>query len=594
MPGLFGAISLSVTGVHDSQRVGDNLARMQRKLTHEDYYSAREWRVADRGIDVRQLGLSSLFGEYHDVELGVSGRYYGTLQHDGAQTRWPESLNGFFSLACLDDRHDCSWLVADRRSAEPIYYTEVSGVLYFAPEAKALIEIPGVAKSTDLAAMGALLACGHLYNHQSLFADVHRLPGGHALRIQNGRIALFEYWRFQPGERGGDLSPQELRAELGDRVTDSVRRHLGDDNRAVIFLSGGYDSRGILGAALEAVNGDASRLHTASWGLDENVAGTDAHVAGTIARDLGINHLFMERNSEGYGEHFARSNYLIDAQSDVAANHPQEFEFMAQLRRRGFDRVIRGDEAFGWGSRAYSLVGAFARVGLKPLSGIEGLRGYFQPDYYSRLADANHEEHSRYWRQCDSMEPNTAKDFLYFNHRVQTYLASASYFKQVLHDHRNPLIDDALLDLLGTIPSALRINKNLFTDMSRSRYPTLAQYPYAVHSGEEDWEQILSTPSPFRTYVTAQLADRRSGVWQIFNHQAISQLVDSAAVVPHQSSWKARTRKLVVGAGRTALRKLAPAATDSLQGARFLRRELDKASVVMRFLVVKNWHDTFH
>jgi hypothetical protein len=37
-----------------------------------------------------------------------------------------------------------------------------------------------------------------------------------------------------------------------------------------------------------------------------------------------------------------------------------------------------------------------------------------------------------------------------------------------------------------------------------------------------------------------------------------------------------------------------PAATDSLQGARFLRRELDKTSVVMRFFVVKNWHDTFH
>jgi len=220
MPGLFGAINLSATGVHDGQRVDDNLARMQRKLTHEDYYCAREWRVADRGIDVRQLGLSSLFGEYQDLELGMSGRYYGTLQHDGAHTRWPESLNGFFSLACLDERHDCSWLVADRRSAEPIYYTEVSGVLYFAPEVKALIGIPGVAKSTDLAAMGALLACGHLYNHQSLFADVHRLPGGHALRIQNGHIAVFEYWRFQPGESGSDLSAQELRAELGERVTE--------------------------------------------------------------------------------------------------------------------------------------------------------------------------------------------------------------------------------------------------------------------------------------------------------------------------------------------------------------------------------------
>lgn len=266
---------------------------------------------------------------------------------------------------------------------------------------------------------------------------------------------------------------------------------------------------------------------------------------------------------------------------------------MTQLRQQGFHRVIRGDEAFGWGSRAYSLTGAFARVGLKPLSGIDGLRNYFQPDYYARLADANHEEHNRYWHQCDGMEPNTAKDYLYFNHRVQTYLASASYFKQVLHDHRNPLIDDAVLDLLGTIPSALRINKNLFTDMSRSRYATLARYPFAAHSGEEDWEQVLNTQSPFRTYVTAQVADRRSGVWQIFNQQAISRLVDNSAVVPQPSPWKARTRRLIVGAGRTTLRKLAPAATDRMQGARLLRRELDKTSMVMRFLVVKNWHDTF-
>ncbi len=593
MPGLFGAINLQLTANPDCERVRGNLARMQRKLTHADHYCSSEWRVADKGAEIRQLGPGSLICDYHDAQLRVAGQCFGTLERGDPQLEWPNCLSGFFSLACLDDSRQCFWLVSDKRAAEPIYYTVVAGILYFAPEVKALLEVAGVVKSVDYAALGALLACGHLYNHQSLFAGIHRLPGGHAVQIIDGRIVVIDYWRFQPGESCGELSSQELQSELATRVTESVRRHLGNDGKAVILLSGGFDSRCILGAALEAVDGEGCRLNTVSWGLDEGEDGTDAYVAASIARDLGVNHTFMQRCSKRYGEQFAISNYLIDAQSEVVAYHPQEFHFMSQLRQRGFDRVIRGDEAFGWSSRAYTLAGAFARVGLRPLGSIDGLRDYFDPSYYSTMADANHEEHTRCWHQCKNMEPNTAKDFLYFTHRVQTYLAAAGYFKQVLHDHRNPLIDDAILNMLGRVPSALRINKNLFTSMFNSRYLQLAAYPIARSSGEENWGQLLDTPSPFRTYVSAQIADRHSSVWQIFNQRAMSQVLDGPLGAPSRFAWKSRTRKVVLGACRAALRKVSPTATDRNDGARILRRKLDRTELLMRFLVVKNWHDTF-
>src|SRR5207245_269614 len=124
---------------------------------------------------------------------------------------------------------------------------------------------------------------------------VRRLRGGHALRRRAGRVELLRYWQYQPGLRPARLSARELEEELGRLVCAAVRRNLGAPERAIIFLSGGADSRGILGGALRAVGGDGGRLSTVTWGAERGGADSDVAVAERIAALAGTRHRFLLR-----------------------------------------------------------------------------------------------------------------------------------------------------------------------------------------------------------------------------------------------------------------------------------------------------------
>ncbi len=78
---------------------------------------------------------------------------------------------------------------------------------------------------------------------------IHRLAGGEVLTAEPGRVGVEAYWRYRVGERGDGTAPAELEEELAALVRSAVERDLGDADRAVVFLSGGVDSRAIAGAA---------------------------------------------------------------------------------------------------------------------------------------------------------------------------------------------------------------------------------------------------------------------------------------------------------------------------------------------------------
>jgi hypothetical protein len=74
-----------------------------------------------------------------------------------------------------------------------------------------------------------------------------------------------------------------------------------------------------------------------------------------------------------------------------------------------------------------------------------------QEDAYRECAFALEESVADILDGRRAMDPNDAKDYLYFNHRLQRYLGSSAYFKQVVLAHRNPLLDSEILDFIARI-----------------------------------------------------------------------------------------------------------------------------------------------
>lgn len=599
MPGLLGMICIQNKSAFDARKASEVLDRMKRVLYHRKDYSSDQCFIPEPGFYIIRLGHACNMQYSWDTDI-CKGTAYGSYQKVMDQQvetcpTYPaldriERLEGFYSLAFIEKDKDQIVIATDKRAAEPIYYTENDGVLYFAPEVKALLAVCEISRKVNYAAMATFIGSGHLLNHQTLFDSIHKLPGGQALVIKDNKIRKYQYWRFCPGVNAGSEKDEELSNELGSLVSKAVSKNISDPDKNMIFLSGGADSRGILGGALELVNGKGSLLHTISWGLDRYQEGTDTAIAEMFADKYKLNHNFAERNSQHYEKWFTHANYLIDGMSDVVAFHPQEHLIIEQIRNDGFDHVIRGDEAFGLGWYAHDLTGFLLNIGLRRFSGIDGVSNFMHKEAYQKCVEAGDSEFDNLIESCYGMEPINAKDYLYFTHRLQTYNNSASYYKQVYIDHRNPLLDDTILEFLSRVPARLRVDRSLFRTAMAKRYADLWTYPFATVCGLENWRDIIVNNSSLRQYVTTQIADDTSGIWEYFNKQAtqsISESVSTPSTVPPR--YGSRKRAIQV---RHMIEKL------SLSDAQvFARRaqqwQIPNLNIIMRFIVLKNWHDTF-
>lgn len=607
MPGLFGILDL---GRDSSSKEGRENAfrKMAEKLQYHPDDRLEQAYLADLNIMIGRIGLpghnshpwpSHLDRPESGVHLFVAGPI---LEREGDESlqQLPTSAalctwRGFFSAVLTDPVRRTTVLMVDRKASNPIYYAQTKEQLLFAPELKALVASLLIDKTIDREAFATFLAQGYLISDQTWFSSVRRLQGGELLRVENGSVVKQTYWRFSPGSDSDGASQADLERELGELLNTSARKHIGEPEKTVIFLSGGVDSRGILGGALTHVGGDGRKLNTVSWGASQGPADSDVAVAASIARSLNTNHRFLQRKVSDYREHFRRVNYLIDGLSDVAAFHPYEYQLMVELRSFGYQRVLRGDEVFGLRSFSASTIeGASVIAYMQRLRGVQGLDAVIQPTQYEALCEASDNAIEKALADARDLTPNQAKDFFYFAHRLQYYLQSGSYFRQIEFDQRNVLLDDAILDFMAKVPDSLRIDKMLFRKVVNQQYSNLARFPYAKRYNFEDWQRLLVTESPVREYALEELNDGSSGIWEFLDPGALTKILEDLGkgfgIRSLLSQW-VNPKALV----KRSLLMFAPNLLSRIRSERRARPEIHLAAekIIMRSLVLKNWYDTF-
>jgi asparagine synthase (glutamine-hydrolysing) len=158
----------------------------------------------------------------------------------------PKKIDGMFAVAVWDDRRKRGLLARDRMGKKPLYYwVRPDGVLYFASEIKALLEVPGIPRRLNFEALHHFLSFKHVPHPHSIFEGVRILPPAHALIFEPGREPRVErYWRvdFDGGDDLDDATEAELIDRLLELLRDGIRRRLMADVPIGFFLSGGIDS----------------------------------------------------------------------------------------------------------------------------------------------------------------------------------------------------------------------------------------------------------------------------------------------------------------------------------------------------------------
>jgi asparagine synthase (glutamine-hydrolysing) len=187
-----------------------------------------------------------------------------------------ELLQGRFVVVALDRERDRCLVIRDQLGAQPLVHTQIGdGVLFAEHECELLDLLPQI-PSPDRLALQQWVQGGLTPPRHTLFEGLRRLPAGHRLTLDGGRVSVERWWelRYQEPEPG---DPAALGERLREAAFAAVGRAAANARHPALKLSGGLDSACV--AAGLAANGLADGRAIA-------IAGTFAEHPVTDEREL--------------------------------------------------------------------------------------------------------------------------------------------------------------------------------------------------------------------------------------------------------------------------------------------------------------------
>jgi asparagine synthase (glutamine-hydrolysing) len=239
-----------------------------------------------------------------------------------------------FAFAIWDRCSQKLLLARDRLGVKPLYYFVDDRCLAFGSELKALLEHSGIPKAIDLEALDCFLTFEYIPAPLSIFRDIKKLPPGHVLVLQDGRVSIRQYWDLRSSRLEG--SEEDLSQAFYDLLKDSVRMRLVSDVPLGAFLSGGIDSSTIVCLMSEIMD---RPVKTFSIGFDDP-SYNELQYARIVAQHFNTDHhdLVIQPDVVDLAQDLVR--YLDEPLADVSIFPTY---LVSRLARQHVTVVLSGD-----------------------------------------------------------------------------------------------------------------------------------------------------------------------------------------------------------------------------------------------------------
>ena len=286
-------------------------------------------------------------------------------------------LNGMFAFALWDIRRQRLFLARDRLGIKPLHYYWDGTRLLFASEMKAILCDHEVPREMDPLALRLYLTLSFIPTPWTIFKNLRKLPPGHYLLAEKGKISVNEYWDISLGETDSEkatlsdtLDIGHHKARLRDLLEASVKRRLISDVPLGAFLSGGLDSSIIV--ALMARNSNKP-IKTFSIGYKDLTSFDETAYAREVAT---FNRTEHHEFKLGYRDILEAFPQVLENVDEPFADSSAVPTFIVSRETRNHVTVALsgdgGDELFAgyrmylgeYWSRYYAKVPAFIRNGL--------------------------------------------------------------------------------------------------------------------------------------------------------------------------------------------------------------------------------------
>jgi asparagine synthase (glutamine-hydrolysing) len=224
-------------------------------------------------------------------------------------------LNGMFAVAIWDSQNRQLVLGRDRLGQKPLVYCHQDNRLLFASELKSLLQVPGLSREIDSAALDQYITYQYVPHPRTIFQDIRKLPPGHHAVYREGHLEVQQYWNpnFNACWTG---TQEEAIEELRSTLRSSVDIRMQSDVPLGAFLSGGVDS-----SLIVAIMQDLAREPVRTFSIGFNVGEYDeTRYARQVADHLGTEHQEFQVTPDGvsilpklvwhYDEPFADSSAI--------------------------------------------------------------------------------------------------------------------------------------------------------------------------------------------------------------------------------------------------------------------------------------------
>ena len=271
-------------------------------------------------LELSQLGSQPMSNEnltlifngeiYNFVELRVEleslgSRFKGSSDTEvllNAWERWGEAalakLDGMFALVILDRRLERVTVARDLFGIKPLYFAETTGLISFASEPKALIQLNAdLAVPNESRCIEFLLKGWSDRSQETFYKGIMQLLPGHyvSLDLPSKKITQ-KRWSRPMDVKQDQISDAELR----DKLFTSVKRQLRSDVPSGFALSGGLDSSLLAGIGASVFD-SSNALKTHSYAIRDEP--TSEHLWQELAKDfLGSAHFEHTESEEDFEE----------------------------------------------------------------------------------------------------------------------------------------------------------------------------------------------------------------------------------------------------------------------------------------------------
>lgn len=394
-------------------------------------------------------------------------------------------LNGCFSIVIWDKKSHKLLIANDRHGLRPIYYADNNGYILFGSETKAIIQDRDFKKIVDDRAVAELFSLGFIMGNKTLFRGIELLPPASMLTYKDGKILVEQYWDYDLNKKYDNYSEEYYIEKLSKFVLQAVERRMKknnkkeENNRIGVLLSGGLDSRTIVGS----IDKKYYPIHTFTYG---KLYCGDAKFAHMISDKLGTIHHYYELKPEYFIDRVENVVYLTEGMLNIFnANFllSDTLEKMSEFT----DIVLHGylgDTTTGnrFAGRSFVLINH--KDNFKILTDVSS---YLPVEFLRNLFDKN------YFRQIEK-DLNFSKDYVIqmgnniitSKDRLMYYLlrernrriiaVGFSFMRNILED-RTPFTDNDYIDFILKVPNAYKIEQRIYKKMILSTFPDLRDVP---------------------------------------------------------------------------------------------------------------------